>query len=127
MAFSTNGNGTRGRGRFQHSGALSEINVTPFVDVLLVLLIIFMLTAHVMESGIDVDVPAVKTTKDTTKDLPIVVISKDSEFSLGDKPINRSATARLRRFMFAPTSGYPGKSSPRCSRSWGQRKLASAQ
>jgi len=51
MAFSTNGNGSRVRGRFQHGGTLSEINVTPFVDVLLVLLIIFMLTAHVMESA----------------------------------------------------------------------------
>ena len=88
MAFSTNGNGNRGRGRFQHAGTLSEINVTPFVDVLLVLLIIFMLTAHVMESGIEVDVPAVKTTKDTTKDLPIDSITKDTEFYLGDKPIN---------------------------------------
>jgi biopolymer transport protein ExbD len=88
VAFSTNGNGNRGRGRFQHGGTLSEINVTPFVDVLLVLLIIFMLTAHVMESGIDVDVPAVKTTKDTTKDLPIVTITKDPEIYLGDKPIN---------------------------------------
>src|SRR5438876_8595569 len=88
MAFSPNGNGSRGRGRFQHGGTLSEINVTPFVDVLLVLLVIFMLTAHVMESGIDVDVPAVKTSNPTTKDLPIVVITKDSEFYLGDKPIN---------------------------------------
>ena len=89
MAFSAGGNGgNRGRGRFQHGGTLSEINVTPFVDVLLVLLIIFMLTAHVMESGIEVDVPAVKTTKDTTKDLPIVSIAKDSTLYLGDKTIN---------------------------------------
>jgi biopolymer transport protein ExbD len=88
VAFSTNGNGNGGRGRFQHSRTLSEINVTPFVDVLLVLLIIFMLTAHVMESGIEVDVPAVKTTKDTTKDLPIVTITKDPEVYLGEKPIN---------------------------------------
>jgi len=88
MAFSTSSNGSRGRGRFQHGGTLSEINVTPFVDVLLVLLIIFMLTAHVMESGIDVDVPAVKTTKDTTRDLPIVTITKDPEVYLGEKPIN---------------------------------------
>ena len=88
MAFSTNGNGNGGRGRFQHSRTLSEINVTPFVDVLLVLLIIFMLTAHVMESGIEVDVPAVKTTKDTTKDLPIVTITKDHEVYLGEKTIN---------------------------------------
>ena len=88
MAFSPNGNGSRGRGRFQHGGALSEINVTPFVDVLLVLLVIFMLTAHVMESGIEVDVPAVKTTKDTTKDLPIVTIAKEGDIYLGDKTIN---------------------------------------
>src|SRR6266851_5664948 len=88
MAFSTNGNGSRGRGRFQHGGTLSEINVTPFVDVLLVLLVIFMLTAHVMESGIEVDVPAVKTTKETTKDLPIVNIGKEGDIYLGDKTIN---------------------------------------
>jgi len=88
MAISTSGYGSRGRGRFQRGGTLSEINVTPFVDVLLVLLIIFMLTAHVMESGIDVDVPAVKTTKDTTRDLPIVTITKDPEIYLGEKPIN---------------------------------------
>src|SRR5258708_23695625 len=88
MAFSTNGNGSSGRGRFQHGGTLSEINVTPFVDVLLVLLVIFMLTAHVMETGIDVDVPAVKTTKDTTRDLPIVTIAKDHTLYLGEKTVN---------------------------------------
>jgi biopolymer transport protein ExbD len=95
-----NGNGVRGRGRFQGGGMLSEINVTPFVDVLLVLLIIFMLTAHVMESGIEVDVPAVKTTKDTTKDLPIVSITKEGEFYLGEKPINihELATAVQKRY-----------------------------
>jgi biopolymer transport protein ExbD len=83
-----NGRGSRGRGRFEGGGMLSEINVTPFVDVLLVLLIIFMLTAHVMESGIEVDVPAVKTTKDTTKELPIVSVTKEGDFYLGDTPIN---------------------------------------
>jgi biopolymer transport protein ExbD len=90
VAFSPSGNGSgsRGRGRFQGSGMLSEINVTPFVDVLLVLLIIFMLTAHVMESGIEVDVPAVKTTKETTKDLPIVTVTKEGLFYLGESTIN---------------------------------------
>jgi len=88
VAFSPNGGGSRGRGRFQYGGALSEINVTPFVDVLLVLLVIFMLTAHVMESGIEVDVPATKTTKDTTKDLPVVTIAKEGDIYLGDKTIN---------------------------------------
>jgi len=88
VAFSPNGSGSRGRGRFQYGGALSEINVTPFVDVLLVLLVIFMLTAHVMETGFEVDVPAVKYTKENAKDLPIVNISRESEVYLGDKIIN---------------------------------------
>jgi biopolymer transport protein ExbD len=88
VAFSPLDNGGRGRGRARGGAALSEINVTPFVDVLLVLLIIFMLTAHVMETGIEVDVPTVKTTKDTTKDLPVVTITKTGEVSLGDKEIN---------------------------------------
>src|SRR5437762_13331354 len=104
MAFSTNGNGSRGRGRFQHGGTLSEINVTPFVDVLLVLLVIFMLTAHVMESGIDVDVPAVRTTKDTTKDLPIIVMSKEKGLYLGDQSININelAAAVVKRYGRQP-------------------------
>ena len=104
MAFSPQGNGGRGRGRFQ-AGTLSEINVTPFVDVLLVLLVIFMLTAHVMESGIEVDVPAVRTTKDTTKDLPIVTISKEGESYLGDKIININVLSQtvLQRYGKAQT------------------------
>ena len=61
MAFSVNGGGRRsGGGGSAAPPALSEINVTPFVDVVLVLLIIFMLTAHVMEFGIEVDVPKVQ-------------------------------------------------------------------
>jgi biopolymer transport protein ExbD len=105
VAFSPIANGSRGRGRFQHGGVLSEINVTPFVDVLLVLLIIFMLTAHVMESGIEVDVPTVKTTKDTTKDLAIVNINKEGELYLGDKIININdlAPTILKRYGKTPT------------------------
>jgi biopolymer transport protein ExbD len=107
VAFNPSGNGSvgRGRGRFQGGGMLSEINVTPFVDVLLVLLIIFMLTAHVMESGIEVDVPAVKTTKDTTKDLPIVVVTKEGEFLLGDATVNINELAATvqKRYGKVPT------------------------
>lgn len=87
MAFSTNG-GSRNRGRWQGSPALSEINVTPFVDVLLVILIIFMLTAHVMEFGIEVDVPQVSTTRDSTRELPVVTITKAGELYLNEKSIN---------------------------------------
>jgi biopolymer transport protein ExbD len=67
---------------------MSEMNVVPLVDVVLVLLIIFMLTAHVMESGLDIDVPAVKEVKETTEDLPRVQISQSGKLYLNDQPIN---------------------------------------
>jgi biopolymer transport protein ExbD len=87
VAISVNGgNGSRRRG--SSMGTLSEINVTPFVDVVLVLLIIFMLTAHVMEFGLQVDVPKVKYTKDTAQDLPVVTITKDGTTFLNEKATN---------------------------------------
>src|SRR3954465_12117697 len=86
MAFSTNGGGYRSRRR--GGAALSEINVTPFVDVVLVLLIIFMLTAHVMEYGIDVDVPQVSTTKSSNEELPVITIDKTGNTTLSGQPVN---------------------------------------
>src|SRR5215831_176000 len=87
MAFSTNGGGFGSRRR--GGAALSEINVTPFVDVVLVLLIIFMLTAHVMEFGLEVDVPKVRgVNKESTQDLPVISILKDGELYLNEKPVN---------------------------------------
>ena len=77
MALSVNGGGNGSRRRNRGGASLSEINVTPFVDVVLVLLIIFMLTAHVMDFGIEVEVPQTTTVKDTSKELPVVIIQKD--------------------------------------------------
>ena len=85
MAFSGNGGGLGSRKRY--GGALAEINITPFVDVVLVLLIIFMLTAHVMEFGIEVDVPKTKYVKDTAQEMPVVTITKDATITLNGKPI----------------------------------------
>jgi biopolymer transport protein ExbD len=86
---------------------MAEINVTPFVDVVLVLLIIFMITAHVMEYGIDVDVPKTKSVATSTKDLPVVIISKSGEIYLGTSRdiinYNRLAAEIKRR--------YPGQDS----------------
>src|SRR5580704_10402966 len=81
MAFTTVSlsGGRRSRGL----APMAEINVTPFVDVVLVLLIIFMITAHVMEYGIDVEVPKTKSVATSTKDLPVVIISKSGEIYLG--------------------------------------------
>ncbi len=91
MAFSTGGSsgGLRGRRRLGGSnGALSEINIIPLVDVVLVLLIIFMLTAHVMDYGIQVDVPKVKVTNQSNDVLPTIFITKDQRLQLNEKPVN---------------------------------------
>ena len=94
MAFSvSNGNGSRsglGRRRFGvGNGTLSEINIVPLVDVVLVLLIIFMVTASVMEFGLELDVPKVKTSRSVVPDAPVVVsIAKGSKLYLGDKEVN---------------------------------------
>jgi biopolymer transport protein ExbD len=94
----------RGR-RSRGTRALSEINVTPFVDVALVLLIIFMITAHVMEYGIEIEVPKTKTTKTSTKDLPVIQISKAGEVYLGKDSIDINRLAEQVR------SKYPGQTS----------------
>src|SRR5580692_8778978 len=97
--------GIKGGRRSRGTPALAEINVTPFVDVALVLLIIFMITAHVMEYGIEIDVPKTKTTKTTTKDLPIIQISKAGEVYLGKDMVNINLIPQEVR------SKYPGQTS----------------
>jgi len=81
MAITVGGAGLGRRSR--GVSTLSEINVTPFVDVALVLLIIFMITAHAMDSGLEIDVPKTRTVATTTKDLPVVSITKSGEIFLG--------------------------------------------
>ena len=88
MAFSmSNGNGAR-RGRFHGHSSLSEINVVPLVDVVLVLLIIFMLTAHVMEFGLEVDVPKVRQVRDSAEELPVVTITRNGDLQLNENIVN---------------------------------------
>jgi len=101
MAFSSGGSngGIRGRRRFGTSyGALSEINVVPLVDVVLVLLIIFMLTAHVMDYGLQVEVPKTKVTKENNDDLPIVILQRNQTLLLNQKTVNiNDLSAQLER------------------------------
>lgn len=80
MAFTT------AQGRTQTS--LSEINVTPFVDVVLVLLIIFMVTAPVLQSGIEVSVPHTRTVKAIAEERLVISITKKQELYLGNDPVN---------------------------------------
>ena len=77
---------TNPRGQTQTS--MSEINVTPFVDVVLVLLIIFMITAPILQSGVEVSVPKTKTVKEITEERLIISIDRQQRVFLGNDPIN---------------------------------------
>ena len=79
MAFSA-------KGRTQT--ALAEINITPLVDVVLVLLLIFMLTAPVLQSGVDVAIPKTRSVNQLTEERMVVTIDKDQNVFLQDKPVN---------------------------------------
>jgi len=89
MAFSANSSGSGFRRRSRASqGALSEINVVPLVDVVLVLLIIFMLTAQAMQFGLEIEVPKVSTERASAQELPVVNITKSGELYINEEPVN---------------------------------------
>jgi biopolymer transport protein TolR len=80
MAFTT----SQGRTRT----SLADINVTPFVDVVLVLLIIFMLTAPILESGIEVDLPKTVTVKAVALQKVVITIDRRQTLYVGNDPVN---------------------------------------
>ena len=68
--------------------AMSEINVTPFVDVVLVLLIIFMVTAPMMQQGIDVDLPETTTQNLRVRNEPLIItVKKDGSYFLANTTV----------------------------------------
>ncbi|MGO9208701.1 MAG: ExbD/TolR family protein [Terriglobales bacterium] len=77
---------TNAQGRTQTS--LSDINITPLVDVVLVLLIIFMLTAPILQSGIEVSVPKTRTVKEITEERLVITIDRSQRVYLGNEAIN---------------------------------------
>ena len=78
-----------GRGRGRGSRRLnSEINVTPFVDVMLVLLVIFMVTSPMLVAGIEVDLPRTKSSPLTGNDEPLVLsIDKNGNFYIQETKV----------------------------------------
>lgn len=68
--------------------ALAEINITPLVDVVLVLLLIFMLTAPVLQSGVEVAIPKTRTVNQLTEEHMVVTIDREQNVFLQDKPVN---------------------------------------
>ncbi len=77
---------TSARGRTQTS--LEGINITPLVDVVLVLLLIFMVTAPVLQSGVEVAVPQTRTVNQLTEEHRVITLDKDQNVFLDDKPVN---------------------------------------
>ncbi len=68
--------------------SLSDINMVPFIDVVLVLLIIFMITAPILQSGIEVDVPKTHTVKEITQQRLVVTMDKNQLIYLGNDAVN---------------------------------------
>ena len=92
---------TASNGRTQTS--LSDINITPLVDVVLVLLIIFMVTAPVLQSGIELNVPKTRTVKEITEERLVVSINKQQRVFLGNDPVNiNEIAARIRQKIRDP-------------------------
>ena len=80
MAFTTNNGQTR--------TSLADINITPLVDVVLVLLVIFMITEPVLQSGIEVNVPKTRIVNELTEQRMVVTIDRDDNIFLNDQPVN---------------------------------------
>ena len=97
--------GRRGRGRRRGGGAISEINVTPFVDVMLVLLIIFMVAAPMMTVGVPIDLPQTSANALNSDTQPITIsVNADGVIHLQETPIQAAEVAD--KLQAISTTGY---------------------
>jgi len=96
------GSGGRGR-RTTSRGSLAEINVTPLVDVVLVLLIIFMVTAPMMQRGVDVQLPRAESATGQEEQRLIVTIDRSNRIYLNETSM---ALGDLEQHLTTVASGY---------------------
>ena len=98
MAFASRGNG---------GGSIAQINVTPLVDVMLVLLVIFMVTAPIIQQGVSVDLPKTRAAGLASQEDPLVVgLTKDGKVFVNDNPI---ALPDLRAKLVAIAAASPDR------------------
>jgi biopolymer transport protein TolR len=91
MAAGIQHSSARGRGRLRRR-AMAEINVTPFVDVMLVLLIVFMVTAPLLTVGVPVDLPKTRAPALGQEREPLsITIKRDGTIFLQKEPVAQSA------------------------------------
>ena len=119
--------GKPGSGRHR---ALAEINITPLVDVMLVLLIISMLAAPMLQKGIPLDLPATETSQDIRDPRTVVSLDRDGRIRLNDQPVHPDL---LQQRMKALVTGSPGETvfllciNANCQKTdWGQVVVAGA-
>jgi biopolymer transport protein ExbD len=92
-----------GEGLYQ---PLADINVTPLVDVMLVLLIIFMVTAPMLATGIKVNLPSAKTAQPLESKQPVVVVvAKDGAVSVGKDPVSHEDLAAMVKAKLGDSNG----------------------
>ena len=84
MGAQVGGGGSRGR----RQSALAEINVTPLVDVLLVLLIISLVAAPMLQRGIHLELPATETATEIEEASVVVSVDRDSRIRVNDRPVH---------------------------------------
>ena len=89
-----------GLGAHRIGGTLAEINIIPLVDVTLVLLLIFMLTAPLMYRGIDVNLPKTSGKPTAVEERMVLTVTKDRTVYLNDKPVSLATLEQQLRDAF---------------------------
>ena len=98
MAFNLDSGESEGGRR--RVGTLSEINIIPLVDVVLVLLLIFMLTAPLMYRGIDVNLPKSSGKPTAVEERVVLTVTKEQTIYINDKPVALGAVEQALRDLF---------------------------
>lgn len=114
MSIKTGGRGGRRRARSSSHAPMSEINVTPFVDVMLVLLIIFMVAAPLLTAGVPLELPSAagKQLQAQKKEPVIVSVARDGKIYLGEERTTSMTIAELTTKLQAIAKTRGGTNEP---------------